>query len=135
MDSPTVERIIVMAKNEVGVLADITATMAEADVNILTVNTESTGDTGIVILTTEDNDRALDALTTAGFKAIIDDALVIRLRYEPCALAKVAERFKDSAVNIQSLHILDRHAGYTTMALSADDIVKAETLVEKESIV
>ena len=111
MDSPTVERIIVMAKNEVGVLADITATMAEADVNIVTVNTESTGDTGIVILTTEDNDRALDALTTAGFKAIIDDALVIRLRDEPGALAKVAERFKNSGVNIQSLHILDRHAG------------------------
>ena len=135
MDSPTVERIIVMAKNEVGVLAEITAAMAEAEVNILTVNTESTGDTGIVILTTEDNDRALDALTTAGFKAIIDDALVIRLRDEPGALAKVAERFKDSGVNIQSLHILDRHAGYTTMALSADDRAKAETLVEKESIV
>ena len=135
MDSPTVERIIVMAKNEVGVLAEITAAMAEADVNILTVNTESTGETGIVILTTEDNDRALDTLTTAGFKAIIDDALVIRLRDEPGALAKVAERFKNSGVNIQSLHILDRHAGYTTVALSADDRAKAETLVEKESIV
>ena len=77
------ERIIVMAKNEVGVLADITAKMADASINILTVNTESTGDTGVVILTTEDNDRALDALTTSGFKAIIDDALVIRLRDEP----------------------------------------------------
>ena len=60
------ERIIVMAKNEVGVLADITAKMADASINILTVNTESTGDTGVVILTTEDNDRALDALTTPG---------------------------------------------------------------------
>ena len=129
------ERVIVMAKNEVGVLADITATMADASINILTVDTESTGDTGIVILTTEDNDRALNALTTAGFKAIIDDALVIRLRDEPGALAKVAERFKNSGVNIQSLHILDRHAGYTTVALAADDRAKAETLVERETIV
>ena len=129
------ERIIVMVKNEVGVLADITATMAGASINILTVNTESTSDTGIVILTTEDNDRALDALTTTGFKAIIDDALVIRLRDEPGALAKVAERFKNSGVNIQSLHILDRHAGYTTVALAADDRAKAETLVERETIV
>ena len=129
------ERVIVVAKNEVGVLADITATMADASINILTINTESTGDTGIVVLTTEDNDRALDALTTAGFKAIIDDALVIRLRDEPGALAKVAERFKNSGVNIQSLHILDRHAGYTTVALAADDRAKAETLVERETIV
>ena len=129
------DRVIIMAKNEVGALADITATMAGANINILTVNTESTGDTGIVVLTTEDNDRALNALTTAGFKAIIDDALVIRLRDEPGALAKVAERFKNSGVNIQSLHILDRHAGYTTVALAADDRAKAETLVERETIV
>ena len=135
MGSPTIERIIVMVKNDVGVLADITAAMADANVNILTVNTESAGETGIVILTTEDNDRALNALTMAGFKAIIDDALVIRLPDEPGALAKVADRFKDSGVNIHSLHILDRHAGYTTIALSADDRAKAETLVEKESIV
>ena len=38
-------------------------------------------------------------------------------------------------MNIQSLHILDRHAGYTTVALAADDRAKAETLVEKETIV
>ena len=95
------ERVIVMAKNEVGVLADITATMADASINILTVDTESTGDTGIVILTTEDNDRALNALTTAGFKAIIDDALVIRLRDEPGALAKV-ERFKRRGSRIRA---------------------------------
>ena len=37
------DRIIVMAKSEVGVIADITAALAEADVNILTINTENTG--------------------------------------------------------------------------------------------
>ncbi len=133
--SPAVERIIVMVRNEVGVIADITAAMAEADINILTINTEGVGETGIVILTSEDNDGALDALTAAGFKAIIDDALVMRLRDEPGALAKVAARFKDAGVNIQSLHILDRHHGYTTVALSADDRAKAESLMDKESIV
>ncbi len=129
------ERIIVMVKNEVGVIADLTAMLAGAGINILTINTEAPGDTGLIIITTEDNDRALAVLTSAGFKAIIDDALVIRLRDEPGALAKVAERFKHSSVNIQSLHILDRRAGYTTIALSADDREKAELLVERESIV
>ena len=129
------DRIIVMAKSEVGVIADITAVLADAGVNILTINTENTGETGLVIIITDDNDAALGALTAAGFRALIDDVLVIRLRDEPGALAKVAEKFKNAGVNIQSLHILDRHGDYTTVALSADDRAMAETLVGQEAIV
>ena len=129
------DRIIVMAKSEVGVIADITVALADARVNILTINTENTGETGLVIMTTEDNDAALRALTMAGFRAVIDDVLVIRLKDEPGALAKVAEKFKAAGVNIQSLHILDRHGDYATVALSADDRAMAETLVGQEAIV
>ena len=65
----------------------------------------------------------------------MDDALVIRLRDEPGALARVAERFKNADVNIHSLHILDRHEGYTMVALSADDREKAEALLEGVAMV
>ena len=131
------ERIIIMARNEVGVIADVTRALADAGINIITINTESEseGRAACVIVTTEDNDRALDALTDAGFKAVVDDALVIRLRDEPGALAKVAERFKNADVNIQSLHILDRHEGYTMVALSADDREKAEALLDGVAMV
>ena len=129
------ERIIVMVKNEVGVIADITGLLADANINILTMDTESAGDKGTVILATEENGRALDVLTSTGFNAIIDDALVIRLPDEPGALAKLSEKFKHAEVNIQSLHILGRHAGYTTVVLSPDDRAKAEALVDSDSIV
>ena len=129
------ERIIVMARSEVGVIADIAAALAEAAINILSINTENTGETGLVILTTEDNDAALQALTTAGFRAVIDDVLVFRLRDEPGALARVAERFKDAGVNIQSLHILDRHGDHVTFALSSDDREKAEALLGPDAMV
>ena len=129
------ERIIVMAQSEVGVIADITAALAGAGINILSVNTENTGETGLVILTTEDNDDALHALMDAGFRAVIDDVLVFRLRDEPGALAKVAQNFKDAGVNIQSLHILDRHGNYVTFALSSDNRAKAEALVGPEALV
>ena len=129
------DRIIVMAKSEVGVIADLTAVLAGAGVNILTINTENTGETGLVILTTEDNDSALSALTAAGFRAVIDDVLVMRLRDEPGALAKVAERFKNAGVNIQSLHIPDRHGDYATIALAADDREAAEALLSPDALV
>lgn len=129
------ERIIITASNQVGVIADMTTVLADAGINIATIDAEGAGDTGIVILTTPENDRALDVLRSAGFKAVTDDALVIRLRDEPGALAKVAERLRRAEVNIQSLHILARHAGYTTVALSPDDRAKAEALIDSDSIV
>ena len=37
------ERIIIMAHNEVGVIADVTRTLADAGINIVTINTETEG--------------------------------------------------------------------------------------------
>ena len=128
-------RIIIMANNEVGVIADISRVMADNDINIETMTAQGPGGNGVVTLTTADNDAALRALTDAGFKVVTDDALILQLPDEPGALAKVAQRFKDTGVNIQSLHILARHHGYTTVALSADDRTRAETLVDRDSIV
>ena len=71
----------------------------------------------------------------AGYRAVTDDALIIKLRDEPGALAKVAARFRDAAVNIQSLHLLSRHGDYATVVLTADDRAKAEALLDSESIV
>jgi hypothetical protein len=38
-------------------------------------------------------------------------------------------------VNIQSLHILDRRNNHSTVAISTDNRAKAETLVERDTIV
>ncbi len=127
-------RIIITVKNDVGVIADISKTLADANVNIQALNTEAAGEKGVVILTTDESDHALRALKNAGFRAVTDEAMVIRLRDEPGALARVAERFKNAGVNIRSMHILDHHAGHATVALTADDQAKAKTLVGDENI-
>ena len=89
----------------------------------------------MITLTTDDYDDALRALTDAGFKTVSDDSLILRLPDEPGALAKVADGFKQAGVNIQSLHIVERKEGYTTVALSADDRAKAEALVDRDMLV
>ncbi len=128
-------RIIVMAKNEVGVIADISRALADNNLNIETISAEALGDEGIITLTTNDYDDALQVLTDAGFKTVSDDSLIVRLPDEPGALAKISEKFKQADVNIQSLHIVDRRDGHTTIAISTDDRAKAETLVDKGTVV
>ena len=128
-------RIVVMAANEVGVIADISRVLADNGINIETISAEALGDKGAVTLTADDYDGALRALTDAGFKTVTDDALILSLRDEPGALARVAESLKEGGVNIQSLHILDRRGGLTIVAISTDDRAKAEGLVDQETVV
>ena len=128
-------RIIVIANNETGVIADIAGALAERDINIETISAEALGEKGAITLIADDYDGALRALTDAGFKTVSDESLVLRLHDEPGALAKLAEKFKQAGVSIQSLHFLDRRNGYATVAISADDRAKAEALVEPETVV
>ena len=128
-------RILVMAKNEIGVIADISRVLADNGINIETISAEAVDDNGSISLTTDDYDGALRALTDAGFKTVTDDSLLVSLKDEPGALAKVAEKLKQGGVNIQSLHIVERRGDYTTVAILPDDRAKAESLLDKESIV
>ena len=128
-------RIIVMARNREGVIADISRALADNGINIETISAERQAEEGFITLTTDADDDALRALTQAGFKTVTDDSLLVRLPDEPGALAKVAERFKDAGVNIQSLHIVDRSDDYTIVAISAADRAKAETLVDSATVV
>ena len=129
------ERIIIIVRDEVGVIAGVTRALADQGVNIESLDTERAGEQGIITLTTDDTDRALRALKEAEFRAVTDDSLVFRLPDEPGALARVAERFKAAGVNIQSLHILDRRAGQAVVALSAQGREEARKLLDPESLV
>lgn len=128
-------RIIVMAQNEVGVIADISRVLADSNINIETISVEALGDKGSISLTADDYDGALLALTSAGFKTVSDESLLVRLHDEPGALAKVAERLKQAGINIQSLQIVDRREGYTTVAIVTDDRAMAESLMDRDDIV
>ena len=78
-----VNRIIVMARDQVGVIADMSRVLADEEINVETINAEVMGEDLTVILTADSYDRALYVLNKAGFRAVSDDALVLRLPDEP----------------------------------------------------
>ena len=136
MNQPNlINRIVIMANDEVGVIADITGALANEGINLESLNTETAGGQGAIILTVDNYDHALYVLNQAGFKAVGDDALVIRLPDEPGALAVVADRLKQAGVNIQSMHILNRQDGQAMIALKTDNRPLAIDTIGSERIV
>jgi hypothetical protein len=59
-------------------------------------------------MTVDKYDLALKKLRDASFNAITEDSLLIKLKDEPGALAKIVNRFKDANINIRSFHIISR---------------------------
>jgi hypothetical protein len=124
------KQISVITDNRSGILAELSQALAAREVNIESIDGEAAFETGVVTLTVDRYDEALLALQEAGFQAVSEDALIVRLTDAPGALARVAERFKSDALNIRSLRFLRREGGFALVALVTEDNERARLLVD-----
>ena len=126
---PMKEITLVTPPDRPGTLADIAEVLAARGVNITDMEVLDDHAHGIIRLRAEPYDVALRALTEAGHHALSEEVLLIRIKDEPGGIAQVAARFREPALNVTTLRILRRHAGWATVALSTSDNVLARTLL------
>jgi hypothetical protein len=123
--------IVVVTQNRAGLLADIAEILAARGINIETIDGEEVSETAIIQLTVDRYDEALQGLRDAGFDAVTEDAILIRLKDEPGALARVARRFKDADIDLRSVRFIRRQQGYAFVALATDRTEEARALVRE----
>jgi hypothetical protein len=128
------KEIVVVTRSRTGLLADITEALGRRGINIETIDAEELHGTAIVELTVDLYDEALQALRDAGFDAVSEDALLIRLRDEPGALAKIAKRFKEANIALRSVRFIRRQDGWALVAVATDRTEDAKRLA-KECVV
>ena len=123
--------LTVLLESHARTVADLAQALADRGINIEDIDVQDAGpdQTGVVNLTVDRYDEALLALRDAGFRAVSEDALVIRLRDEPGALAKVAVRFKDAGIAIRSMHILGRAGSSALVSIVSERPTDAKQLV------
>jgi len=107
----------------------------ERGINIEELQGDANQAGGVVHLTVDLYDEALIALRDAGFQAVSEDALVLRLADEPGALARVAARFKSENINVRSMRILRREAGHTLVALVTEEPERAARIAGADVVV
>ena len=110
--------------------ADISEALAAGGVNIETLNAREAEDLDIVTLTVDRYDDALKALRDASIDAITEDAVLVRIKDEAGALAKVVKRFKDADVHVRSIRILHRQRGWGLVAISMDRTDEAMAIIK-----
>jgi hypothetical protein len=125
-----VKQLTIVAPDRPGLLAEVTDALAAAAVNIETFDAEAVSGTGVIRLTVDQYDSALQALHRAGLTPVTEDALLIRLEDKPGALAAVAKRFRDAGVNLRSVRIIHTSGGQTVAAIATERTSEALALVK-----
>lgn len=124
------KQLTVLAPNQPGQLALITEALAKYGVNIEDFDVESHGAEGLISLTVDKYDDALRALRDAGYRAVTQDTLLIRLEDKPGALATIALRLKEAGLDLRSMHIVRRTGKVSIATLVADDNAKAAAILD-----
>ncbi|MFQ5953092.1 MAG: ACT domain-containing protein [Candidatus Omnitrophota bacterium] len=96
--------ITVTATNKVGILADITKSIAEHGINIegIAGYVEPDTITARIMLLTDENRRALDILKEKGYDASEEyEIVIVELENKPGALKIVSEKLAAEGIDIQ----------------------------------
>jgi hypothetical protein len=124
------KQLTVLVPNQPGQLAKISEALAARDVNIEDFDVESNGADGLISLTVDKYDAALRALRDAGFRAVTQDTLLVRLEDKPGALAAIAVRLKNAGIDLRSMHIVRRTENVSIATLVTDNNARAAEILE-----
>ncbi len=94
-----------------------------------------TSDFGILRFIADDVEKALSALSDAGFTARTTDVLAVEIHDAPGSLAKVMALFRDNGVNIEYLYAsLEGSAGKAIVIFKVEEIDRGLRIVQEHGL-
>lgn len=124
------KQITIIAPRQDGLVARISSVLAQAGINIESLDASDVKDTDIVILIVDKYNEALSALRDADLPAITEDVFVVNIKDEPGALAKVTKRLFDGGIHLHSIRLLSRQFGLALVAVATDRNEEAMVLLK-----
>ena len=114
-------QLTIVGRNRAGLVADITELLAGNDIDIRNIDSHLAGDDAYVKLVISDYVRGLQLLTQAGYKAVSDDSVLLRVKDEPGALARLARQISEQGISTRAITMLHQDNGFTVAAISTDN--------------
>ena len=98
-----IKQISIFMENTAGRLADITALLAQAGLNLHALSIADTADFGILRRVADQPDEAVKLLKEQGFTARETDVLAVEVPAHPGELARTMAPVRDEGVGIEDL--------------------------------
>lgn len=104
-DAQMGKEIVVTVMNKIGILADLTKVLADHGINVEAVAGYTKENEARIMLVTEDNQRAIDALIKAGYKAAKESpVLMLTLENKAGALKNVTSKLTSENIDIKYIY-------------------------------
>lgn len=138
-----IHQISVFLENRAGQLSEITAMLAEDNIDIRAISIAETTDYGLVRMIVDDCKKASDALLKHGNVLSMTPVLAVEVPDRPAGLAQLLKVFEEHHINIEYMYSLFTHReGMAYMVIKTDDeaaVAKAAaeglvTLADAESL-
>lgn len=114
-------QITVVAKNTKDLIADITGLLGNHDIDIRNIDSHLVGQDAYVKLVVANYDRGLKLLTDAGYNAVSDESVLLRIRDQAGALAQIARTISGHGINTRAITMLQQDGDFTVIAVGTDD--------------
>ena len=124
------KQITILARLQSNVIGEATEILAKENVSIDSITGEHYGTQTIVNITVDNLDRALYALQKRlDWQIISEDALLVQVKDEVGALAKLAGRLSGAGAVIRSIRFVERDEGMALVAIAAENMDVAREAV------
>lgn len=123
-------RIRIIATYKQGIVFDITNILARENININDIEIERIGRKMVIIIDTDNNEKARRVLTDNGYIVKESDLITISLEDRPGELAKLSGLLLENGINIEGAHVVGRAAGKVFLAISVNDFQKALEILQ-----
>jgi len=127
-----IKQISIFMENATGRLADVTALLAKAGINLRAISLADTTEFGILRMVADQPDAAVRLLKAAGFTARETEVIGIEVPDQPGELARIMALFRDAGVGIEYLYAsLEHKADKAAIVIKVDDIAAGMAMLEK----
>ncbi len=129
------EQISVFIENKEGRLAEVTAILRDANVNIRALSLADTTDFGVLRLIVNKNEEAKNALKKEGFTVGITQVLAVEVKDEPGGLNNILDPLSENEVNVEYMYAFaNPQCKNAIMIFRFDDHDKALEILAKQNI-
>ena len=130
-----IKQISIFMENTTGRLADVTALLAQAGINLRAISIADTTDFGILRMVADQPDEAVKLLKDQGFTARETDVIAVEVPDHPGELARIMALFRDEGVGIEYLYAsLEHSSDKAVIVINVDAIDAALELLAKNGI-
>lgn len=121
-----IQQLSIFVENRTGRLAEITALMAENNINIRAFSIADTKDFGILRLIVDNPTEAEKVLKDAGNMVSITEVIAVHMDDTPGALAKIMQVILDTGISIEYMYAFVtevKGGAYTVLRIADNDVV------------